>query len=137
MFKSPMNSHGNWGVKRIGNVLMLTIAGAFNEEGVLDVFAGMRAAMPMPKTGPWAVLVDSRHWDMASEHTLALVHDFRKQMFERGCSVYACVMANGLRKDIHQKLSVEFSQEKLRYFESLDDACDWLSACGFPISLGQ
>jgi hypothetical protein len=135
MSKPLMNPHGRWVVTRVGNVLVQTNAGHFNEEGVLGAFADMRAAMPT--TGPWAVLVDARHWNMASERSLELIFDFRKLMFESGCTVNACVIPPGLRNEIHQKFSGGFSREKLRYFQSLEDACDWLTACGFPISVTQ
>lgn len=130
-----MNAHGQWKVTRVRNVVVQTNGGNFNQQGVLGAFRDIRALAL--KDQPWAMLVDSRAWDMASEESLARLAQCRQWLHAHGCQHNACVMLPGLRRNIHQQHAGMLPAHAQQYFSTLEEACAWLTANGFPFSVAD
>ena len=128
-----MKIHGQWQVSRVRNIIVQTIAGAFNEEGARARAEELRALAP--GDGPWAVLGNSTNWDMGNVATLKIVEAMRDWMRRHGCVCIATVVPSGFRRTVHQEHTGEAPVDFLRYCATLDEACDWLSERGFPFTV--
>ena len=126
------NIHGFWSVSRVGNVIVKTSAGDFNEEGVRTSLAEIEALIPHAQ--PWAALFDSSSWEMTSAGNLEIIANFEARMIQHGCQRIACVVRAGMRTAIHKQFAGRLPVEQLQYFPALQDACDWLTQGGFSIT---
>jgi hypothetical protein len=131
----PMKVHGEWQITLVRNVLVQTIAGAFNVEGALARSGELRSHAPAD--GPWATLGNSANWDMGNASTLAIVDDTRQWMLEHGCVCIATVVPPGLRQSIHRKNTRALPPDVLKYCATLGEACAWLTERGFALAVDE
>ncbi len=127
-----MKIHGEWEITLIRNVIVSSVAGTFNEEGVQAELRDFYALVP--REGAWATLINLSNWDMGSDATFKKVVSFHEWILSHGCQRIATVMPDTVRRTIHQKKTSQISAEIFRYFATFDEACIWLTEQEFPIS---
>jgi hypothetical protein len=131
-----MKVHGEWEISLIRNVMVSSVAGIFNEEGVQAELHDFYTLIPK-QDAPWATLINLSNWDLGSDATFKMVVGFYQYILSRGCQRIATVMPDTLRRLIHQKNISQFPDEIYQYFATIEEACIWLSAQGFIISADE
>nr|WP_315466470.1 hypothetical protein [uncultured Undibacterium sp.] len=130
-----MKIHGEWEISVIRQILIRSTAGVFNEDGTLAVFKETQEKAPIQ--APWVGLTNAENWEMSSASSLQLLPSMREWAFAHNCQALAIVVSSELKKKIHQAQTGQYSEERVGYFSSLDQACDWLSQKGFAISADE
>jgi len=128
-----MNIHGEWRVSLVGDVLVRTVAGSFNEAGTHAVFQETLAKMP--KDRPWVALGDARLWEMSSVASLKAIPAMRDWLFEQGCVGLAVLLPGRIRSLIFQRETGAVPSENMQFFSTLEEACAWLTALGFSFGV--
>lgn len=126
-----MKIHGEWQISLVRNVVIQTIAGAFNEEGARARSLELRGVAPLDQ--PWAILGNSSNWDMGTPATLKIVEETRDWSLLNGCVCIATVVPDSFRRSVHQENTRKLPSDVLKYCTTLEEACTWLSTRGFPI----
>lgn len=75
--------HGEWQISLVGNVLIRTFAGNFNDAGTLACYEEFQ--QKAPKDRPWASLADGRYWEMSTQSALHTYQEMRDWAFANGC----------------------------------------------------
>lgn len=130
-----MKIHGEWEISLLRNIVLSSVAGIFNEDGVQAELQDFYTLMP--KTGAWASLINLSNWDLGSDATFKLVGNFHQWILQHGCQRIAIVMPDTLRRTIHKKNTSQFSADVFRYFASFEEASVWLSEQGFLIAADE
>lgn len=113
----------------VGNVMVRTSAGSFNEEGTQACFRETQQLAPRDR--PWVILADASLWTLSNLESLKLFPGMREWAFTHGCQKIAMVMPSPLIQTIHQRNTGNFPQDKVRYFPVMQEAIDWLADNGF------
>ncbi|MCU6435619.1 hypothetical protein LPB67_17710 [Undibacterium sp. Jales W-56] len=127
-----MKIHGEWEISLVGNVLVRTTAGSFNEQGTLACFRDTQKKAPVGT--PWAGLTNAAHWEMSSARSLQAFPQMREWAFQHGCVCLAVVVPDQMRMTIHQRQTGNLPDNLVRYFSDMAEACAWLTAKGFPFT---
>lgn len=130
-----MKIHGEWEISTIRNILVRSTAGIFNNEGTVAVFEETKAKAPT--NDAWAGLTNAENWEMSTASSLQLFPGMREWAFENNCRCLAIVVTSLLKTKIHQQQTGQFSEDVVKYFTSLDEACDWLTSKGFPVTADE
>jgi len=128
-----MKIHGLWKITLVGNVLVRTTAGRFNDQGTLACFQDTQLKAPIGTQ--WAILGDATHWELSNASSLQSFPQMREWVFAHGCQCIAMVVPNQVCQMIHQRQTGHFPEDSVRYFSSMQDACEWLEQKGFPFDL--
>ncbi|MBC3872709.1 hypothetical protein [Undibacterium flavidum] len=123
--------HGEWEITVIRQILIRSTAGVFNEEGTRAVFE--ETQMKAPIAAPWVGLTNAENWEMSGATSLQLFPGMREWAFAHHCVALAIVVPSELKKKIHQHQTGDFGHDRVNYFSNLEQACEWLTAKGFPI----
>lgn len=127
-----MKIHGEWAISLVRNVLVRSTAGSFNEAGTLACF---RETQRLAPTGtPWAGLTNAVHWEMSNASALQAFPQMRAWAFKHGCVCLAVIVPSRIRKEIHQRQTGNLPENLVHYFASMEEACAWLTAQGFPFA---
>jgi hypothetical protein len=127
-----MKIHGEWQISIIGDVMVRTTAGSFNERGTSAVF--QETLEKIPQDRPWVSLGDARLWEMSNTASLQAISAMRDCLFQRGCVGLAIVLPGRIRSLIFQRETGSTPNERLQFFSTLEEACTWLSSLGFSIT---
>lgn len=128
-----MKIHGEWRISVVGDVMVRTTAGSFNERGTKAVF--QETLEKMPQGRPWVTLGDARLWEMSNAASLQAIPAMRDWLFEHGCVGLAIVLPGVIRSLIFQRETGSTPNEQLQFFSTLEEACAWLTSLGFPFSV--
>jgi hypothetical protein len=126
------NIHGEWEISVIRQILIRSTAGVFNAQGTMAVFKETQEKAPTQ--APWVGLTNAENWEMSGTSSLQLFPGMREWAFAHNCQALAIVLPSELKKRIHQTQTGEFGEDKVAYFSTLEQACEWLSHKGFSIS---
>jgi hypothetical protein len=130
--KIHMKIHGEWKITLVRDVLVRTTFGSFNDEGTLACYRDTQSKAPIGSA--WASLTNAAHWEMSNIASLQSFAEMREWAFANGCVCVAVVMPDILRKEIHQRQTGNLSENLVRYFSTITDACAWLTSRGFAFS---
>ena len=124
--------HGTWAITLVGNVLVRTTAGNFNEAGTQACYEETKTKVPHAM--PWAGLTNASLWELSTSASLKTFPTMRNWAFENGCVCVAVVIPSPLHTEIHRRQTGNFPPEMVSYFATLKDACAWLTEKGFPFT---
>ncbi|WP_428719173.1 hypothetical protein [Undibacterium curvum] len=127
-----MNIHGQWQLDLIGDVLVRTFAGSFNQQGTEALFAEVK--MKIPKDKPWAALAHGAMWEMSTQDALHSYSSMSEWAFANGCVCIAFILPSKLHLDILRREAGVAQDPRYQSCASLEQACAWLTQRGFPIS---
>jgi hypothetical protein len=127
-----MRIHGKWSTALAGPVLLTYFAGNFNIEGAQARFEDLMRQAPVDT--PWAAMNASQLWEASSLDALDSLRQQREWMFAHGCVCIATVLPDTFHQSMLRHGAGNFTEEQVRYFLSIEDACAWLTERGFPIT---
>lgn len=128
-----MKIHGEWEISLVGNVLVRSSAGQFNIEGTKACF--LESQNKAPKNRPWAYLGNATNWEMSGEDSFKLFPSTIEWALNNGCSYCAIVFPNIILEKLYKKYTNNLTGNKFNYFNTLNEACEWLTSKGYPITL--
>ncbi|MGF1743076.1 hypothetical protein L4C34_18820 [Vibrio profundum] len=124
---TTLKAHGQWSMKFKGRVLYSTMVGATNGEANSAWAEEMKrqlANTPEGDTTHWAVLVDGRHWDMASLDSWDSANETITWMTEHNCLLFAVVFARKIQQfAIEQGLNEGNIMQPFFDYEEARQAC--------------
>ncbi len=124
--------HGEWQISLVGNVLIRTFAGNFNDAGTLACYEEFKEKAP--KDRPWASLADGRFWEMSTQSALQTYQGMRDWAFENGCEHIVFILPSKFHKIIVERETQALSDPRYHLCFDLEHACERLTALGFPLS---
>jgi hypothetical protein len=130
--------HGNFHLELKGNLLFITISGAWNREAALEYESAIVEATK-PLIGiPWAVITVIDDWELCTPDSALVMVGMIKTAIKNGLVREAVVNSKGtIKLEIYEKYKKEKRNgpdNKLfvrHIFQNSDAALEWLSKDGF------
>jgi len=127
-----MNIHGQWQIDLVGDVLVRTFGGSFNQQGTEAIFAELQAKAP--KDRPWAGLAHGAMWEMSTQDSLQSYTSMSDWVFANGCVCVAFILPSKLHLDVMRRQAGLAENPRYQSCSSLEQACTWLNQRGFAIT---
>jgi hypothetical protein len=124
--------HGEWQLKAVGNVLVSTLGGSWNEEAALAYFEEYKPlAEPL---GRYCILVRYDGWGGYTPEAEAVARILRCWAHDHGCVCAAWVLEDSLMKKwMELFLRRADGLYETRAFSTMPEAIAWLASQGFSL----
>lgn len=127
--------HGLWQLQMNGQLLRLSLVGAFNCAGVnalhKDAAALLAAHWQQGLRPPLAALVDLDHWQLTTPDSSRALQLMFQRIATSGFTHVAYCGASRLRQQLLERCWQGINGVSRHYATSASDACIWLQAAGF------
>jgi len=133
---SRRKGHGNWIIKKEGDVIFSIISGIWNKEAALsyfDYYKGLKY-----NKGFYAEICSILDWELSTPEAIELLPKIEEWHRTNGRKYLAIIAnENTIAKHISQNAMNQFELPEnfeIRYFKDVQSSFDWLSEKGFSIS---
>ncbi|MBQ1782042.1 MAG: hypothetical protein II007_00150 [Gammaproteobacteria bacterium] len=131
----PLIIHGLWQQQMEGQLLRLTLTGAFNSAGVEALHAEaatlLRECVGQGLRPPLAALVDLNQWQLTTPDSQWALQRMFERIAATGFTHVAYCGASRLRQHLLESCWQGVSGVSRHYANSIEDACRWLQEAGF------
>ncbi len=127
-----MDIHGEWQLKVVGDVIVSSLAGSWNDEAAAAYFEEYKnVAAPL---GRFGTLVRFDGWGGYTPEAEAIAHRLRRWSYDHGCACAAWVLEDALMKKwMELYLRYQEGLYETQAFSALDEAIAWLAIRGFTL----
>jgi len=126
-----MNEHGSYDLIVEGQTLTFRAYGTWNYETAKRWREETTKLVNGINDKPWACLVDLGHWELATPDIRSYAYDFNLWLNNNDLKYLAVVYRLHIQKEILKISHAALTNVKIKYFDNLEDANEWLSIIGF------
>jgi hypothetical protein len=130
-------AHGNFGITRHNNVLIVVVSGPWNEE-TAQAYSLESAKLAKPLLGsPWAQIMVISEFELGTPEANNILSKLFQQANEHGLVKEAIVNSSDsrLKNELFgQTVDIAVTEFESKQFENKKDAVEWLASQGFSVN---
>lgn len=126
-----MEKHGSYELKVNNNIVTLKAYDAWNYETITAWGKDFKNIVMHMNNKPWACLVDLTEWELGTPDGRSYLYDLHLWLNSQNLKCLAIVCALSIQKEVLEEIYRILTNVDREYFESIDEAVDWLSSVGF------
>ncbi|TAA44989.1 STAS/SEC14 domain-containing protein [Corallincola spongiicola] len=128
MNQESLAAHGQWKFAVENNLMMLTISGSFNAQGIQLMHKSIALQLADQRYIPDKAYVDAGHWALSTPDSEDAVRHLHARMKQIGLRRVAYAIANvHIRKTVLEQLWQAHPEVKRGYFSTPQEALNWLN----------
>ncbi len=131
--------HGNWKIKKIENIILSVVVGAWNKEAALTYFDQHKKLKYSGQN--YVEICNLVNWELSTPECMDIIVKIEKWHRKKGRKYLALVVGESAIIEFTSKnamvkndLPKDF---EICYFKELDSAVEWLSSKGFIVPLEE
>ena len=131
-----MNEHGNYDLQRHGQIMLISIEGAWNVPAFEHYECDLRSlAEEMFSAGPWGLIMDARRWELSTPDVLPMVSRLSAWLDQRRLKGSALITKGDFLSESVARETIfgRDRQAPVRLVQSAQDATEFLASCGLKI----
>ncbi len=133
--ESFLKIHGNWKIKKIGNIILSVVEGSWNKEAALVYFDQHKKLEYSDQD--YVEICNLVNWELSTPESMKIIVKIEKWHRKKGRKYLALV--------IGESAIIEFTSRnamvkndlpegfEICYFENIDSGIKWLSSKGFTV----
>ncbi|MDM7861630.1 hypothetical protein QTP81_13600 [Alteromonas sp. ASW11-36] len=129
---SKFAGHGEYDIKRSGNVLYVNLRGGWNEEAAIAYAKDIEQSIKPLINRPWAIISNLSDWELFTPECFPIISQLVIQAIQSGLCKEAIVsQPNSVKLQPFKLPKDAFPTFQRRFFPGLLEAKSWLMEEGF------
>jgi len=120
--------HGRFGLVKDGNIIIVTVKDSFNESGAITWTKALIEMIQTFNDTPFFLLMNNENYGGFTLDAFNISTEFNDWLSHQAMIAKAIVCSNSAFIDLNKKNIPTLVKQKIRYFDNIDDALDFLKS---------